>query len=355
MSNAQANVNGKSEKSEKKAPKAKPAEKAPTKDKAVAKTKDENATIKLGASRAVSPIMLVSRADVKVDQGLNFREDIDTSKPSPELVALAIDIRENGLDHPPTVRKLDDGTLELRAGFRRWFATSAFKGQDEEGRFFEFEAIDPMPVVVFSADDLRAKVKSLTENLIRENLTAWEISQGIWAIQDDSIAGGINNGEGYGPTEIGRMIGYSRSAVSNMLGWRKLIKPAQKLLEEGQITSKEANTWCYLDKDKQREALEKWKARHAETEEDEDEDKKRKRGGKGGDGEPRMIRRDKCHDLIDHVMAATEIKIKNKWLPLTDVEKEVARAVLWYACGHHVTYPVRGFPVEQESDEEESE
>lgn len=80
-----------------------------------------------------------------------------------EITALGEDIRENGLNHPVTVREGSGGRYELVAGERRWLAAKQ-------------AGLAHIIARVRSLDDFAAHLVGVSENNRRANLSAWEMS-----------------------------------------------------------------------------------------------------------------------------------------------------------------------------------
>lgn len=76
------------------------------------------------------------------------------------LMELSQSIRENGLIHPITVRKENDG-YEIVAGERRY-------------RAMKIAGMLDIPVIVIDADEVQMAEMALVENIQRENLSAIE-------------------------------------------------------------------------------------------------------------------------------------------------------------------------------------
>lgn len=81
------------------------------------------------------------------------KETIDDS----HIVALASDIEAHGLLHPITVRETSPGQFEVVAGWRRFLA-------------HRYLGRDTIPATVIEADDSRAFLTSLSENMHRHML-----------------------------------------------------------------------------------------------------------------------------------------------------------------------------------------
>jgi len=115
------------------------------------------------------------------------------------LDVLAESIREHGVLEPLLARRDGDG-FQLLAGHRRLDAARMAK-------------LTTVPVRLLEADDTTARAVTLTENLAREDLTAWEEAQGLAALRD------LLGQEGKAPTlaELARLTGRSRAHLSEYL------------------------------------------------------------------------------------------------------------------------------------------
>lgn len=129
------------------------------------------------------------------------------------LLHLAESIRSQGIMQPILVRKVDQGKYEIIAGERRWRAS-------------QLAGLSEVPVLVREVPDEAALSMALIENIQREDLNPLEQAIGIQRLVDE-----------FGMTHQGAAdaVGYSRSAVSNLLRLLNLAQPAQELLMQGKI------------------------------------------------------------------------------------------------------------------------
>jgi ParB family transcriptional regulator, chromosome partitioning protein len=130
------------------------------------------------------------------------------------LVALAASLRERGLLQPVLVRPLPGGTYELIAGERRWRAA-------------QLAALESIPAMVRPHDDAASLELALIENMAREDLNPLEEARACAALIEDL---------GLSREEIGRRVGRSRVAISNLLRLLELPDLALMLLEEGSLS-----------------------------------------------------------------------------------------------------------------------
>ena len=99
------------------------------------------------------PIDLIDRSPFQA------RTNFDPEK----IAALGEDVRENGLNHPVTVREASGGRYELVAGERRWLAAKHIGAPTVIAR-------------VRLLDDFAAHLVGVSENNRRADLSPWEMS-----------------------------------------------------------------------------------------------------------------------------------------------------------------------------------
>jgi ParB family transcriptional regulator, chromosome partitioning protein len=138
------------------------------------------------------------------------RRDFDESA----LGDLAESIRSRGVLQPLVVRPLPGGEYELVAGERRLRAAG-------------IAGLDAVPAVIREADDWERLDLALAENMAREDLNAVEEARACAMLVEDL---GITKGE------VGRRVGRSRVAISNLIRLLELPEEALELIEAGQIS-----------------------------------------------------------------------------------------------------------------------
>ena len=111
------------------------------------------------------------------------------------LVALADSLKERGVLQPVLVRPVPGGTYELIAGERRWRAA-------------QLAGLDTVPAIVRPDDDAASLELALIENMAREDLNPLEEARACAALVEEL---------GLTREEVGRRVGRSRVAVSNLL------------------------------------------------------------------------------------------------------------------------------------------
>jgi ParB family chromosome partitioning protein len=130
------------------------------------------------------------------------------------LVALAESLKERGVLQPVLVRPLPGGTYELIAGERRWRAA-------------QIAGLESVPAIVRPDDDAASLELALIENMAREDLNPLEEARACAALVEEL---------GLTREEVGRRVGRSRVAVSNLLRLLDLPDLALMLIEEGSLS-----------------------------------------------------------------------------------------------------------------------
>jgi ParB family chromosome partitioning protein len=130
------------------------------------------------------------------------------------LVALAESLRERGVLQPILVRPLPGGTYELIAGERRWRAA-------------QLAGFETVPALVRPHDDAASLELALIENMAREDLNPIEEARACALLVDEL---------GLTREDVGRRVGRSRVAVSNLLRLLDLPDEVLDLLVEGTLT-----------------------------------------------------------------------------------------------------------------------
>jgi ParB family chromosome partitioning protein len=130
------------------------------------------------------------------------------------LAALATSLGERGVLQPVLVRPLASGRYELVAGERRWRAA-------------RLAALETIPALVRPREDALALELALIENMAREDLNPVEEAQACAALVEEL---------GLTREQVGRRVGRSRVAVSNLLRLLDLPDETLALLEEGALS-----------------------------------------------------------------------------------------------------------------------
>ncbi|MGH2980989.1 MAG: ParB/RepB/Spo0J family partition protein [Solirubrobacterales bacterium] len=127
---------------------------------------------------------------------------------------LVASIKASGMIQPLLVRPLADGSYELIAGERRWRAAK------EVG-------LDRVSAVVRDSGEAERLQTALVENMVREDLNPVEEARACAALVEDL---------GLSKEEVGRRVGRSRSAISNLIRVLDLPDEALALLEGGELS-----------------------------------------------------------------------------------------------------------------------
>jgi ParB family chromosome partitioning protein len=130
------------------------------------------------------------------------------------LVALGESLKERGVLQPVLVRPLPRGTYELIAGERRWRAA-------------QLAGLATIPAMVRPDDDAASLELALIENMAREDLNPLEEARACAALVEEL---------GLTRDEVGRRVGRSRVAVSNLLRLLDLPDEALALIEDGSLS-----------------------------------------------------------------------------------------------------------------------
>lgn len=150
----------------------------------------------------------LSISNIKPNPGQPRRQFDDEA-----LEELAASITEKGVLQPILVRPTDGG-YQIIAGERRWRA--AQKAQLHE-----------IPAIIRSFDDEAVAEIALIENIQREDLNAIEEARGYKALADTF---------GHDQATIGKLVGKSRSHISNMMRLLDLPSDVANMLMQGDIS-----------------------------------------------------------------------------------------------------------------------
>jgi ParB family chromosome partitioning protein len=133
----------------------------------------------------------------------------------PESIsALAESLRSAGVVQPLIVRPLSDGRFEIIAGERRWRAAT------EAG-------LETVPVLLRDEAEPQRLQTALIENVAREQLNAVDEARACATLVEDL---------GLSKEELGKRLGRSRSALSNLIRILDLPDEALALIEKGELS-----------------------------------------------------------------------------------------------------------------------
>jgi ParB family chromosome partitioning protein len=130
------------------------------------------------------------------------------------LLALSESLGARGVLQPVLVRPVAGGTYELIAGERRWRAA-------------QLAGLEEIPALVRDRGDAEALEVALIENMAREDLNPVEEARACAALVEEL---------GLTREDVGRRVGRSRVAVSNLIRLLELPDEALALLEARALT-----------------------------------------------------------------------------------------------------------------------
>jgi ParB family chromosome partitioning protein len=194
-----------------------------------------------GMGRGLAAILSVSEG---AHEGAELRElHVDLVAPNPgqprkrfddeALQALADSVKERGVLQPVLVRPRPGGTYELVAGERRWRAA-------------RLAGLETLPALVQERDDARSLEDALIENMAREDLNPIEAARAVAGLVEEL---------GLSREEVGRRVGRSRVAVSNLLRLLDLPDEALALVEDGSLTEGHGRALLLADDHADRRSL----------------------------------------------------------------------------------------------------
>ena len=175
-----------------------------------------------GIGRGLSAILSVTEQE---EDGEELRHlPVELISPNPRqprrdfdadtLKALADSLGEQGVLQPVLVRPRAGGTYELVAGERRWRAA-------------RIAGLEQIPAIVRDREDAAALEAALVENMAREDLNPIEEARACAALVEEL---------GLTRKEIGRRVGRSRVAVSNLVRLLELPDEVIELLQSGKLS-----------------------------------------------------------------------------------------------------------------------
>lgn len=141
------------------------------------------------------------------------------------MAELSDSIAEHGIIQPLTVRKIASGNYQIIAGERRWRAA-------------RMAGLAQVPARIVEADDKKAMVLALVENLQREDLNPIEEADGYRRLIEEF---------GLTQEEAAVRAGKSRPAVTNALRLLNLPEGIKPLVEDGDISAGHARAILALN------------------------------------------------------------------------------------------------------------
>ncbi|WP_124100352.1 ParB/RepB/Spo0J family partition protein [Ruminococcus sp. Marseille-P6503] len=157
------------------------------------------------------------------------RSDFDEAR----LNELADNIRQHGVLQPILVRPAGEDRYMIVAGERRWRAA-------------RIAGLSEIPALVRELSDLEAAQIALIENIQREDLNPIEEAKAFKRLSDEF---------GMTQEDIARIVGKSRSAVTNSIRLLKLIPEVQEAVADKQISIGHAKILCGVEDQSQQHVL----------------------------------------------------------------------------------------------------
>jgi ParB family chromosome partitioning protein len=181
------------------------------------------------------------------------------------LLALAESVKARGILQPVVVRPLAGGNYELVAGERRLRAAV-------------IAGVGEVPAIVRETDESERLELALIENMAREDLNAIEEARACATLVEDL---------GLTKEEVGRRVGRSRVAVSNLIRMLELPDEALTMVESGELSGGHGRALLLVKDQAQRLRLAReargagWSVRETERRAREVEDGPRRRQDPG--------------------------------------------------------------------------
>ena len=179
---------------------------------------------KPGMGRGLGAILSVSTEGARQSEEQLRELPVELIHPNPKqprrrfdeqsLETLAGSLGERGLLQPVLGRPRAGGSFELVAGERRWRAA-------------QIAGLRSIPAIVREREDAEALEAALVENMAREDLNPIEEARACAALVEEL---------GLTREDVGRRVGRSRVAVSNLVRLLDLPDEAIELVQEGQLS-----------------------------------------------------------------------------------------------------------------------
>ena len=200
------------------------------------------------------------------------------------LAALADSLADQGVLQPVLVRPLAGGSYELVAGERRWRAA-------------QIAGLEQIPAIVEQRDDTEALEAAIVENMARADLNPVEEARAVAALVEQL---------GMTKKAVGRRVGRSRSAISNLLRILDLPDSVLAMLEDGSLTEGHGRALLLADDHADRSRLARsakeggWSVRVLE-------DRARKANDAGGGKRSKRSKAGSEQDHPDQIAACEQI------------------------------------------------
>ncbi len=147
-----------------------------------------------------------------------------------ELSGLAESIRRNGILQPISVRRREDGCYELIAGERRLRAA-------------RIAGLSEVPCILIKADNRKAAILGLVENVQRADLDPFEEAEAIRRLMNEW---------GVTQLEVAERLGKAQSTVANKLRLLRLSPDQRARILAAGLTERHARALLRLESEAQR-------------------------------------------------------------------------------------------------------
>jgi ParB family chromosome partitioning protein len=217
------------------------------------------------------------------------------------LVALADSLRERGVLQPVLLRPIAGGTYELIAGERRWRAA-------------QLAGFARVPALVRPHGDAESLELALIENMAREDLNPVEEARACSLLVEEL---------GLTREDVGRRVGRSRVAVSNLLRLLDLPDEVLELLAERELSEGHGRALLMASDHAERRRLARaaaqdgWTVRQTEAHARDAEDRaagaapEPRRGGSGAAHPDQVEAAERLSDAFGHALGA-DVRVRPK-------------------------------------------
>ncbi|MFN2615785.1 MAG: ParB/RepB/Spo0J family partition protein [Thermoleophilaceae bacterium] len=192
------------------------------------------------------------------------------------LAELAASIRSRGVLQPVVVAPLPGGRFELVAGERRLRAARA-------------AGLETIPAVVRQADDWERLDLALAENMARQDLNPVEQARACSMLVEDL---GLTKGE------VGRRVGRSRAAISNLIRLLDLPDEVLELIDDGRLSEGHGRALLLCKDHAERRRL-AFQAREQDWSVRQTEERAREAGGSTRRPRPRVVVHPDLQEALD--------------------------------------------------------
>ena len=172
--------------------------------------------------------LMLKPSEIKLPR-FNLRTENDSYK----IILLSQSISSVGIVEPLIVRKNEEGNFELVSGYRR------LKAAEKIG-------LRRVPCIVEKIDEEKTVLLFLAENISRESLSFFEVSDAIKILNEKYL---LNN------TEISLILGMKKEEILNKLRFSEFEEELKLLMKENEISENIAQRLFDLDNEKRYEAV----------------------------------------------------------------------------------------------------